>query len=114
MTKKIDGAGATIMGLDCAIRCRNNPDTSVYDDREILFMLVSEFFAKLLLIFNYHSLRHTHTTLLIESGANIKNVQTRLGHTNIETTLKTYVHDTKKIANQSVNLFEKITQTKIS
>lgn len=51
------------------------------------------------LAFDYHSLRHTHATLLIESGADVKNVQTRLGHTNIETTLQTYVHDTEKWLN---------------
>ena len=66
------------------------------------------------LAFDYHSLRHTHATLLIESGANIKNVQVRLGHTNIQTTLQTYVHDTEKMAEQSVDLFEKITQSKTS
>ena len=66
------------------------------------------------LAFDYHSLRHTHATLLIESGANVKNVQTRLGHTNIKTTLQTYVHDTEKMAEQSVDLFEKITQIKTS
>lgn len=58
------------------------------------------------LSFNYHSLRHTHATMLIENGANIKNVQKRLGHENIETTLQTYVHDTEKLAEQSVDVFE--------
>lgn len=69
---------------------------------------------ELQLAFDYHSLRHTHATLLIESGANVKNVQVRLGHTNIQTTLQTYVHDTEKMAEQSVDLFEKITQAKTS
>lgn len=63
---------------------------------------------ELLLAFDYHSLRHTHATLLIESGANVKSVQTRLGHSNITTTLQTYVHDTEKMADQSVDIFEKI------
>lgn len=63
---------------------------------------------ELLLAFDYHSLRHTHATLLIESGANVKNVQARLGHSNITTTLQTYVHDTEKMAEQSVDIFEKI------
>ena len=66
------------------------------------------------LAFDYHSLRHTHATLLIESGADVKNVQTRLGHTNIETTLQTYVHDTEKMVGRSVDLFEKTTQAKTS
>lgn len=63
---------------------------------------------ELLLAFDYHSLRHTHATLLIEGGANIKDVQVRLGHTNIETTLQTYVHDTEAMIEQSVEIFEKI------
>ena len=37
-TDKIDGAVATIMGLDRAIRCGNNTGASVYDDRGILFI----------------------------------------------------------------------------
>ncbi len=64
------------------------------------------------LAFDYHSLRHTHATLLIESGANVKNVQARLGHTNIKTTLQTYVHDTEKMGEQSVELFEQISSRK--
>ncbi len=66
------------------------------------------------LAFDYHSLRHTHATMLIEAGANVKNVQLRLGHTDIRTTLQTYVHDTEKMGTQSVELFEKITHAKTS
>lgn len=66
------------------------------------------------LAFDYHSLRHTHATMLIEAGADIKNVQTRLGHTNIQTTLQTYVHDTEKMAERSVELFEQITAARLS
>ena len=54
------------------------------------------------IMFNYHSLRHTHATTLVENGANIKDVQERLGHCNIETTLNTYStnnfrHQTSKL-----------------
>lgn len=62
------------------------------------------------IVFNFHSLRHTHATTLIENGANIKDVQARLGHANIETTLGTYTHPTEKMAEQSVEIFEKMTQ----
>ena len=61
---------------------------------------------ELLLAFDYHSLRNTHATILIESGANIKDVQIRLGHSDIQTTLQTYVHDTEVMATRSVDLFE--------
>lgn len=66
---------------------------------------------ELLLAFDYHSLRHTHATLLIESGADIKDVQVRLGHANIQTTLQTYVHDTEVMAERSVDIFEQATST---
>lgn len=58
--------------------------------------------------FNMHSLRHTHATLLIENGANVKDVQMRLGHANIQTTLDTYVHDTETMRTQSVDIFESV------
>ena len=63
--------------------------------------------GELKLQFDYHSLRHTHATILIENGANPKDVQARLGHSNISTTLQTYTHDTEEMQNQSVDIFEK-------
>lgn len=36
--EKIDGAIATIMGLDRAIRCGNDSSASVYDSRGLLFI----------------------------------------------------------------------------
>lgn len=58
--------------------------------------------------FNFHSLRHTHATKLIESGISPKSVQTRLGHQNIETTLQTYVHDTEMMEQDAVDTFEQV------
>ncbi len=57
--------------------------------------------------FNYHSLRHTHATNLLENGANIKAVQERLGHSTIDTTLNIYNHLTKKIEEEAVDIIEK-------
>lgn len=62
--------------------------------------------------FNFHSLRHTHATKLIESGVSPKAVQSRLGHENIETTLQTYVHNTDSMDQAAVDVFEKIMSTK--
>lgn len=39
-----------------------------------------------------HGFRHTHASLLFESGATIKEVQDRLGHANSEITLQIYTH----------------------
>lgn len=62
--------------------------------------------------FNYHSLRHTHATKLIENGANAKDVQERLGHTDIKTTLNTYTHNTDSMRKSSVDIFEKVASNK--
>lgn len=40
----------------------------------------------------FHGLRHTFATQLISSNADVKTVSTILGHSNIATTLNTYVH----------------------
>lgn len=58
--------------------------------------------------FNFHSLRHTHATMLIEAGANMKSIQKRLGHAKLATTMDTYVHATKKMNNDVVDLLENI------
>jgi integrase len=58
--------------------------------------------------FNFHSLRHTHATLLIESGANPKDVAVRLGHADTRTTFDIYTHTTEKMQEQTVDLFEQI------
>ncbi len=67
---------------------------------------------ELMIDFNYHSLRHTHATTLIENGANIKDVQERLGHTLIQTTLDTYTHNTDFLRNMSVDIFENAVKEK--
>lgn len=39
-----------------------------------------------------HGLRHTHATLLLEAGVDVKTVSERLGHDNVQTTLQLYGH----------------------
>ena len=63
--------------------------------------------------FNFHSLRHTHATKLIESGISPKTVQARLGHERIETTLQTYVHNTEQMEQEAVNSLEEIMSTRV-
>lgn len=61
--------------------------------------------------FHFHSLRHTHATMLLEAGANIKDIQVRLGHSNLATTMDTYSHVTKKMKDDTVNILENIIAT---
>lgn len=57
-----------------------------------------EFYRKLtdLPDITLHGFRHTHASLLFEAGASAKEVQARLGHSNISTTLNIYTHVTKE------------------
>lgn len=57
--------------------------------------------------FDYHSLRHTHATMLIEAGVSPKSVQERLGHAKVEITFDKYVHDTDTMKQQAVDAFDK-------
>ncbi|AUM64271.1 site-specific integrase [Brevibacillus laterosporus] len=58
--------------------------------------------------FNYHSLRHTHATMLIERGMPIKTVQKRLGHSRSAITEDRYVHLTQKMARDAADIFDSI------
>lgn len=44
--------------------------------------------------------------MLLEAGANIKDIQQRLGHSKLATTMDTYSHVTKKMSQDSIQLFE--------
>ena len=45
--------------------------------------------------YTFHVLRHTHASLLAESGATLEQIQERLGHVNDEITRRIYLHITK-------------------
>ncbi|MBL3731825.1 site-specific integrase [Lysinibacillus sp. HST-98] len=52
-----------------------------------------------------HGLRHTHCSLLFEAGASIKEVQDRLGHSDVQTTMNIYAHVTKKAKEEAIQKF---------
>lgn len=57
--------------------------------------------------FDYHSLRHTHATMLLSAGANVKAVQERLGHKKVDITLDTYTHVTKEMREETIKILNK-------
>lgn len=56
-----------------------------------------------------HKLRHLHCTIAIQNGADLKDVQERLGHSDVETTLKIYTHSSNnktRVADLFANTLE--------
>lgn len=56
--------------------------------------------------FSFHSLRHTHATMLLDAGEKLKVVQERLGHAKMSTTADTYLHVTEEMRNDTAITFE--------
>lgn len=56
--------------------------------------------------FHFHCLRHTYASTLVLNGANVKDVQALLGHSDIKITLNTYSHITEKSRKKAINIFE--------
>ena len=56
--------------------------------------------------FTFHSLRHTHATMLAEAGTPQKYTQQRLGHKDISITLKYYTHITDKMSEIGVKILD--------
>ena len=55
-------------------------------------------------VISIHGLRHTHASLLLFAGVSIASVARRLGHSNMTTTQKTYLHIIHELENQDVDL----------
>lgn len=62
--------------------------------------------------FSCHTLRHTFTTRLCESGINIKVIQSVLGHADISTTLDIYADVTKDLKKAEMQSFEDFMKTR--
>lgn len=55
-------------------------------------------------IITIHGLRHTHASLLLFAGVSIASVAQRLGHSNMTTTQKTYLHIIHELENKDVDI----------
>ena len=58
-----------------------------------------------------HGFRHTHASLLFESGASLKDAQEILGHSDIQTTANIYTHVTENKTKTTISNFSKFMQS---
>ena len=58
--------------------------------------------------FDFHSLRHTHTSMMLAAGAPIKYVQYRLGHKRPDVTLRVYQHMTEVVERNGQDVLSEV------
>lgn len=56
----------------------------------------------------FHDLRHTHASLLLYLGIDIKTISERLGHSNIGITMNTYTHVLKELDTKAAKAIDEI------
>ena len=54
----------------------------------------------------FHAFRHTHASLLLNAGADYKEIQHRLGHSKIGMTIDTYSHLAPDKAKETASIYE--------
>lgn len=62
---------------------------------------------------SFHDLRHTHATILLKHGENVKVISERLGHTSIKVTLDTYSHVLPSMEEHTALLLDDIFKNKL-
>lgn len=80
---------------------------------EILEKYGSDSDPVLLPQFSCHILRHTFATRLCESGANLKFIQSILGHADVSTTMNIYVDVTDALKKKEITAFDDYMTTKL-
>ena len=61
--------------------------------------------------FDFHSLRHTHASMLAENDVPPKYLQQRMGHKNLEVTMKFYLHLTEKMQEKGSDILQRMYRT---
>lgn len=59
----------------------------------------------------FHDLRHTHASILLSQGVNMKEIQERLGHSNLSTTMNIYLHSAPNMQEEAVKRFDEAFRT---
>ena len=90
----------------------NKPDQLVFSNRKNKHLLLHkpadwlksiEDAHKIKHRITIHGFRHSHASALFSAGATVKEVQERLGHSDVKTTLNIYTHVTKSQNKEAVN-----------
>ena len=58
--------------------------------------------------FDFHSLRHTHATMLAENDVPPKYLQQRMGHKNLEVTMKFYLYLTETMQEKGSDILQRM------
>ena len=56
---------------------------------------------------DFHTLCHSHATMILEEDAPIIDIKDRLGHVSLKTSLK-YFHDTEKIRSKTNQVLDRM------
>lgn len=80
----------------------NNEHMQPTITRKYMLQLAKKYDIK---VITTHGFRHTHCSLLFEAGASIKEVQDRLGHSDVQTTMNIYAHVSKDNKDKMAHLF---------
>lgn len=83
--------------------CRKNGTVVKYHSVQLVFARLAKETG---IGFDAHTLRHTHATLLLESGVPPKAVQQRLGHKTIKVTMDIYAHVTERMQDSLVDTID--------
>ncbi|SOC27490.1 putative phage integrase [Brochothrix thermosphacta] len=85
----------------------SNKNNTFLESRSTVYLMNSIVEKHNLKRITTHGLRHTHCSLLFESGANLQDVKERLGHSDIQTTMNIYTHVTEKAKENTADKFAK-------
>ena len=59
-------------------------------------------------VIRFHDLRHTHASLLLAEGIDLKTISDRLGHSTIKQTMDIYTHVSKELDEKAGMIFDKL------
>lgn len=92
----------------CKDKGKYNPDYFLFGfENSLAVNTIQDAFRRMDLGIRFHDLRHSHATILLEDNVPINVVSKRLGHADVNTTLRTYAHVLEKESELTLDSIEK-------